>query len=545
MTLPPSLERHAPLLLVLILTGWFHGSSMTRHGLRGEEARRGLVAQEMIRSGDWLVPREQGQVFLSRPPLQNWIIAAVGIARGRVDAVAIRLPSVVAILLTVAMLYVIAKQYLSTAAAALAGLSYATMLQVLELGGSGETESMHTLIVAGSILSWHHFWSRDRLMVAWTLGFALAGLAMLAKGPQGPIYFMATAGMMVVATKKWKQVLQPAPWVGLVVFLLVWGAWNVPFTLQFGLETSWAMLGNDVALRFVPPTLSERLMHLVAFPGEIFVCWMPWSMLMPLLLWRRCRQSMANVEGFSSLMLLSIVAIAVTFPSVWFVTGAKSRYFLPLAPMGALLAAGGTEACWRMGVGRWASLASSWRRMVVGFAALAIAACIAIPIVSHHNPQLGLSTPRALVVGLIMLGLAVVLMICASRPIHPQYHTVTVVAAASVLGVIHTMVAIPMIAHHSHRADVSVAKLKSDLPAGGRLYSSGLVDAVFVLHYDAPLPLLADDQPLGVTDAVCYDGKTWPAGLNRQQWTRVADIRCDRNIQSAPDRQVVVLRRRY
>ena len=42
---------------------------------RGEEHRRVQVAEEMAARGDWVVPREQGQVFLSRPPMQQWVIA--------------------------------------------------------------------------------------------------------------------------------------------------------------------------------------------------------------------------------------------------------------------------------------------------------------------------------------------------------------------------------------------------------------------------------------------------------------------------------------
>ena len=45
---------------------------------RGEEHRRVQVTAEMAARGDWVVPREQGQVFLSRPPLQQWVLAISG-----------------------------------------------------------------------------------------------------------------------------------------------------------------------------------------------------------------------------------------------------------------------------------------------------------------------------------------------------------------------------------------------------------------------------------------------------------------------------------
>ena len=53
----------------------------------------------MLASGDFIVPRQQGLPFLSRPPVQNWAIALVSLVRGKTDPVAIRLPSVLAVLL--------------------------------------------------------------------------------------------------------------------------------------------------------------------------------------------------------------------------------------------------------------------------------------------------------------------------------------------------------------------------------------------------------------------------------------------------------------
>src|SRR5690242_9813316 len=87
---------------VLLVAGLIYGTRLGDGLPSGEEPRKGQIAREMITSGDWIVPRQQGLPFLSRPPVQNWAIAAVALARGNVDAVAIRLPSVIALLLTTA-----------------------------------------------------------------------------------------------------------------------------------------------------------------------------------------------------------------------------------------------------------------------------------------------------------------------------------------------------------------------------------------------------------------------------------------------------------
>ena len=127
--------------VVLLLAGLIYGSRLSETPPSGEEPRRGQVAREMIASGDWIVPRQQGLPFLSRPPVQNWAIALVSLARGKIDAVAIRFPSVVAILLTVTLIYAYGRTFLSRLGALCAMVAFPTMGLVLQFGWLGETEA--------------------------------------------------------------------------------------------------------------------------------------------------------------------------------------------------------------------------------------------------------------------------------------------------------------------------------------------------------------------------------------------------------------------
>src|SRR5437762_5572909 len=97
------LEPELALLVVFVLGAYF--TRMTALSVRGEESRRGLIAREMMNTGDWIVPRCQGIPLFSRPPLQNWLIALTATVRGDVDLVALRFPSDCAILLTVILIY--------------------------------------------------------------------------------------------------------------------------------------------------------------------------------------------------------------------------------------------------------------------------------------------------------------------------------------------------------------------------------------------------------------------------------------------------------
>src|SRR5262245_34240419 len=92
-------------LLALCGSLFFQGIN-SRDLWASHEARAAQNAQRMLDDGNWLLPRlYDGQVELQKPPGFYWLVAAVGWLRGAVDAWAVRLPAVVAGILTVLMIW--------------------------------------------------------------------------------------------------------------------------------------------------------------------------------------------------------------------------------------------------------------------------------------------------------------------------------------------------------------------------------------------------------------------------------------------------------
>ena len=138
---------------VLLLAGMIYLPRLGTAELSGEEHCRGQVAREMIVSGDWTVPRAQGLPLLSRPPVQNWAIAAFALARGNVDALAIRLPSAIALLLTTALIYAYGRTFLSRWAHSGPRPRIRRWAWCCSSAGLARTESLYTLVVAASLIT--------------------------------------------------------------------------------------------------------------------------------------------------------------------------------------------------------------------------------------------------------------------------------------------------------------------------------------------------------------------------------------------------------
>ena len=153
-------------LLILVFVIVVYGVRIESQPLVGEETRWGSAAREMLETSDWIVPRQQGRAFPERPPMTIWAIAAVGWARGQVDTIAIRLPSILAVGATCLILYAYARLLISRFAGTAAAFVYASFGQVLQIGRMGESEALFTLFLSASLLLWHLGYLRAWHMLA-------------------------------------------------------------------------------------------------------------------------------------------------------------------------------------------------------------------------------------------------------------------------------------------------------------------------------------------------------------------------------------------
>lgn len=479
-------ERELGWLLILVVM--FYATRVTDLSIRGEESRRGRIAWEMIHSGDWLVPRVQGLPRLSRPPLQYWTIALVGEWRGAVDAVAVRLPSVLATLLTVLMIYGYGRCWMSRAGAFASAASFATFAQVLQLGRLGETEALFTFLLSAAMLSWHAGvllrWSP---WATWGTAYLLAAAATLAKGPQAPVYFAGGIGLFLLVTRNWRSAISWSHAAGIVLFLAIVGAWQIPFSQALGQEKVSYVYLSEVAKRFEDTQWATIISHLTLFPIEVVVgSLFPWS----LLLLAYSRAAFRSQIGEARLPLIFLVGcIAIAFPTVWIPPEARTRYFMPLFPCFALLCGYVVEQ------GSQAATATIPRWLLYW----------------KTRPQLGVSVV-ACVLGALYVGPIMSYQVAKSRD-----------------------------------AATEIAQIKRLLPQGSGLSSFGVVHHLFSYHYgeDIAHHQWPDDEAevSPKLEYFCFDAfRSRPKSLPFA-WTEVARINCDRNQRAKPECEVIIGRR--
>jgi len=331
------------------------------------EGRYGEIARQMTISGDWIMPRfNQGIPFWGKPPLYFWA-SALSVGLFGATAFAVRLPSLLFNVATLGCLFVLSKHVFS---------SHIRILSVFLLFTSGLFYVLSGLTLVDTALSFSitlalgSFFLREqplrqnnseqnggkdqgqRVLATLLLSIGIA-LSLLAKGLLAFI-IIAPPILVWLAWKdpenaRWKHLCDCCVAGGIGVALAT--PWHILAELETPGFLRYYFLGEHFA-RFTQPGWVSLYGTAHVHPrgtiwGYLLLATLPWSALLPVLLWRpQIPKSIPRI----SRPLAFLITWALSVPLIFTLSkGIMIAYVLPVLPAWALLGALWVNSCWRSG----------------------------------------------------------------------------------------------------------------------------------------------------------------------------------------------------
>ena len=155
-----------------------------RPELDGSEGRRILPALAMMETGNWLVPHMGGEPYYRKPPIINWIVAALFTLTGQRSEEIARFGSTLFVLASVSVLIWLPGKWLSPVARLIGAVIFLTSLGLIDQGRRIEIDAIYASITLMTILWWLNAWATDGSR--WSLWMApslFLACGMLTKGP--------------------------------------------------------------------------------------------------------------------------------------------------------------------------------------------------------------------------------------------------------------------------------------------------------------------------------------------------------------------------
>jgi 4-amino-4-deoxy-L-arabinose transferase-like glycosyltransferase len=374
-------------------------------------------ARGMVESGDWLVPRYQGEPFFDKPALTYWLMAAAfrvfgsSLGAGRLVSAAAALASIVATAW-------LGRLLLGRRAASYGALAFGTTLLVLSFGRVAMSDMLLTLwctlaVAVGVAMTDERGATVSRMAV---LGATL-GLGFLTKGPV--VLVLAGLGLLLLVLRG-HEGRRPRPKargiaVAAATFAIVGLGWFAAVAWRLGPGPLEYFFLRENLERFAGETYDADRSPLY-YVGTYFAAGLPWSLLFPLAAWRGARRA-------SFLLLwMGLMAVPLSLSR-----GKIDYYLLPLLPAASLVVGSHLAAAWDRVDRAWA------RAALVAFAPIAL-----VPAALQPRIPTDWLPAWPFQVALIALGAALALAaaLVAARPSPPRLAAVFAAGTAATLALL-------------------------------------------------------------------------------------------------------------
>lgn len=416
---------------------------------RSSEGRCWSVVEVMVTTGDLIVPRNEGEVRLQKPPLFYWLGTCSAWITGAADLFALRLPSALAALLLLCLTGV----WASSLGGATLGLgAMALLLSMVQFhtnGRRGDAEMLLAVCCLAALMTYERY-CRTRERGALAAFAVLFGCAFLAKATVAFLVIGAAVAVHLFSSRRsgdapWRPVLA-AGLVGTLIGLLWYVAVMVRLPGAAREFFGFLMLpaGVDIghvkgAEHYGPPWYFLGKLVGVAFPAALFL---------PVLIWRAVRSGWWAGQPRLRFVATSFAAAFVVFSIV---PQKQKHYLLPLLPHLAILLFDALSAAWSAS----AALRSGIR---VGGGLIVVAALVAGGWMAVFLTQVEVPPDHF---ALALLGLALVLLsFAAAAMLRQRVATFGVCCTVALLLVITV--------HHAHQ-EVWISRVEhaadNDLPA--------------------------------------------------------------------------------
>jgi 4-amino-4-deoxy-L-arabinose transferase-like glycosyltransferase len=301
--------------------------------IESDEARRALVTSEMMLSGNYVTPTLNGEIYLNKPPLYNYIVAGYFKLFGNYSMFAFRLQCIIAVLLTGLLIYHFSKKYTGHTVAFFSALAYITNGRFLMYESLyGMIDTTFSLVVYANFLLIFHFGEQKKNSALFIFSYIACALAFLMKGLPAIVFQGISLLTWFGLKRNFKALFSKEHLYGMLAFLLI----LTPYYLLFfsvnkvSISTVLSTLFSESEKRtFIEHDNAALFKHLISFPAEIVYHFLPWTIFL-LALFRKNVIKIIKGNAFIQFITLAFLANIVVY---WVSPDVYPKYLFMFVPL--------------------------------------------------------------------------------------------------------------------------------------------------------------------------------------------------------------------
>jgi len=316
------------LAFAALVFAYFFNSGI--QALYADEPTRALCALEMIIRHDW-IPTINGEVYVNKPPLYNWILLGFFKLFGFNEWV-VRFPAILSLVIFgVIIFYLFYKitgafntAFFSAAAVLTAGniLFYSSLL--------GHIDALFSLIVFWGFMMIYIYGNQGKWSQLFALSYFICFVGFMLKGIPAIVFQGVSLTVAVLFFKSPKILFSRKHILGSLWFIVPTLLYLLAFSYRYPLSDFVLNLWEESSKRTIAQkSWSESILHLFTFPLQFLIDTAPWSLIVLIFIKKDARTAVWENQFLRFCLFLFLANIAV----YWLAPDNRARYVLMLYPL--------------------------------------------------------------------------------------------------------------------------------------------------------------------------------------------------------------------
>ncbi len=250
-----------------------------------QEGRAGIVARNMLETGNWEHIVYYGAITTEKPILCYWFYALSGLILGGINEFSVRVPSALAAIITVIISCHMAFRIYGRKTAILSGYILSTMTLFVNLGHIARIDivlcAFYTALMSLMYFGYFKDFKANKLLYIF---YPLLGLSILVKGPLSAGLIGITVILIVAIKRNPKIIWDMKPIYGVIVVLLIAAPWFIIENMRTNGAFSWDFFVNQNISRFTGIDMTYRdgkRGPIFFYLPKLFVSALPWAIFIP------------------------------------------------------------------------------------------------------------------------------------------------------------------------------------------------------------------------------------------------------------------------
>lgn len=301
--------------------------------LIGDEAIRAVVSLEMMISGDYITPTLNGEIYLNKPPLFNWILIAFFRLFNANSEFWVRFPTTLFLLAYCLTIYYWIGKKLGRQMGILASLAFLTCGRILFWDSFlGLIDVAYSWVMFTNFMIIGHYFEKKSHLRLFLLSYFLTAAGFLLKGVPSLAFQGITLLVVFVEGKKFRSLISWNHVAGILVLLVICGTYYFLYYLRNPEYLDNALLkliSESTQKSLIGSGITKTVNHFFTFPFELIYHFFPWSLLIVFLFNRTIFRSLFQ----NRFIKFCILVFATNITVYWFSPVTYPRYLLMLVPL--------------------------------------------------------------------------------------------------------------------------------------------------------------------------------------------------------------------